>query len=418
LPKPSIHNPRTPWQRAAVCLIATALVVASSACTSLERNPVPIDSMDRAIIPGMPSVRDWADQPSQQFQDDLIQSVRDERKAISTSGGEPGMAVLLLSGGGSNGAFGAGFLNGWSEAGTRPAFKLVTGISTGAFIAPFAFLGSEYDDELERIYTTISSKDVYKIRNPLSVFRKDSLTRTDPLAALIAKIVNVEMLKRIAAEHEKGRRLFVGTTNLDAQRLMVWNMGAIAASGQPGSLELFRKVLLASASIPVAFPPVYFEVEVDGVRYDEMHVDGGVIAEFFLWGAMVNIADATQELGVTPERRGAFSLYIIRNSQIDAAPELVERNLVDIASRSMLTLIKSVAMGDLMRIWALAERDGVDFNFIGIPKEEKEASMEAFNPEEMRRLFDLGHRMALEPRPWHKDPPNYFKQDSATLEVR
>jgi predicted acylesterase/phospholipase RssA len=199
---------------------------------------------------------------------------------------------------------------------------------------------------------------------------------------------------------------------------MVWNMGAIAASGQPGSLELFRKVLLASASIPVAFPPVYFEVEVDGVRYDEMHVDGGVIAEFFLWGAMVNISDAARELGVELEQHGPASIYIIRNSQIDAAPEMVERNLVNIASRSMLTLIKAVALGDLIRIWALAERDGVDFNYIGIPKEEKEASIDAFNPDEMRRLFDLGHRMALEAQPWRKDPPSFFAQDSPKLEIQ
>jgi predicted acylesterase/phospholipase RssA len=401
-----------------VLAIAITMIVVASGCTSLERNPVPVEAMDRAVIPGLPFVRDWGDQPSKHFQNDLIQSVRDQRETMSEADGGPLLNALLLSGGGSNGAFGAGFLNGWSETGHRPAFKLVTGISTGALTAPFAFLGPEYDNVLERVYTTISSKDVYKIRGPFSVLRKDSLTRTDRLAALIAQYVDIEMMTKIAAEHEKGRRLFVGTTNLDAQRLMVWNMGAIAASEEPGSLELFRKILLASASVPVAFPPVYFEVEVDGVRFDEMHVDGGVIAEFFLWGAMVDIADAARELGVERERQGTPSVYIIRNGQIDAAPELIDRNLLDIASRSMLTLIKSVAMGDLIRIWALAERDGVDFNYIGIPKEEKEAAMDAFNPDEMRRLFDLGHRMALEEQPWRKDPPTFFKQDSATLEVQ
>jgi predicted acylesterase/phospholipase RssA len=385
---------------------AIAVLLLLTGCTSLERNPVPIDAMSRAVIPGMPDVRDWGDEPSTHFQEDLIQSVRDEWEATGSVGRD--MEALLLSGGGSNGAFGAGFLSGWTEAGTRPIFKIVTGVSTGALAAPFAFLGSDYDEALEQLFTTVKSKDIYKIRNPLTVMRKDSLTRTDPLAAQIEQVVDVAMMQKIAGEHRRGRRLFVGTTNLDAQRLVVWNMGAIATSGRPGSLELFRRVLLASASIPVAFPPVYIDVEVDGARYDEMHVDGGVIAEFFLWGAMVDITSGMLELGVDAAERGSVSIYIIRNGQIDPAPEQVERNLVDIASRSMITLLKAVAMGDLIRIWALAQRDGVDFNYIGIPPEHAETPAGAFNPSEMRRLFDLGRRLALEPEPWHKEPPSFI----------
>ena len=385
---------------------AAAVLLIFTGCTSLERNPVPIDAMGRAVIPGMPDVRDWGDEPSPHFQEDLIQSVRDEWATTGATG--QGMNALLLSGGGSNGAFGAGVLSGWTEAGSRPTFKLVTGVSTGALTAPFAFLGPDYDEALEQIFTTVTTKDIYKIRNPVTVMRKDSLTRTDPLAAMIEQVVDVAMMEKIAAEHRRGRRLYVGTTNLDAQRLVVWNMGAIAASGRLGSLELFRRVLLASASIPVAFPPVYFDVEVDGVRYDEMHVDGGVIAEFFLWGAMVNITSAQRELGVDATQRGKASVYIIRNGQIEPAPEQVERNLVDIASRSMITLLKAVAMGDLIRIWALAQRDGVDFNYIGIPPEHAETPAGAFNPTEMRRLFDLGRRLALEPEPWNKEPPSFI----------
>ena len=386
---------------------AVTVLLLLTGCTSLERNPVPIDAMSRAVIPGMPDVRDWGDQPSLHFQEDLIQSVRDEWEATGSVG--RGMEALLLSGGGSNGAFGAGFLSGWTETGTRPIFKIVTGVSTGALAAPFAFLGSDYDEALEQMFTTVTSKDIYKIRNPFTVLRKDSLTRTDPLAAQIEQVVNVAMMQKIAGEHRRGRRLFVGTTNLDAQRLVVWNMGAIATSGRPGSLELFRRVLLASASIPVAFPPVYIDVEVDGARYDEMHVDGGVIAEFFLWGAMVDITSGIRELGVDAAKRGSVSIYIIRNGQIDPAPEQVKRKLVDIASRSMITLLKAVAMGDLIRIWALAQRDGVDFNYIGIPPEHAETPAGAFDPPEMRRLFDLGRRMALEPEPWNREPPAFVQ---------
>jgi hypothetical protein len=186
-------------------------------------------------------------------------------------------------------------------------------------------------------------------------------------------------------------------------------MGAIAASGQPGSLDLFRKVLLASASIPVAFPPVYIEVEVDGRRFDEMHVDGGVISELFLWGAMVDIADARRELGVESEQASPASIYIIRNGQIDAEPVQVEPNLVGIASRSMITLLKSVAMGDLARIWAHANEEGIDFAFVGIPPEHPEADAATFNPADMRRLFELGRAMALEPEPWRTEPPSWVQ---------
>jgi predicted acylesterase/phospholipase RssA len=387
---------------------ATALVL-FTACASTQRQPVPIEDMDRAAISGMPNVRDWGDEPSERFQEDLVQSVRQAWEANGPTPGSGSMAALVLSGGGSNGAFGAGFLNGWSKAGNRPIFKLVTGISTGALIAPFAFLGPEYDAQLENVFTTVSTKDVYKIRSPFTVFRKDSLARTDPLALKLEEIIDAEILQAIAAEHRRGRRLFVGTTNLDAQRFVIWNMGAIAASGQPGAIDLFRRVLLASASIPVAFPPVYIEVEVDGATFDEMHVDGGVISELFLWGAMVDITDATRELEVDPGQSTTAAIYIIRNSQIDPEPAQVKPGLIGIASRSMITLLKAVAIGDLARIWALAEDAGVDFNYIGIPPEHAEADTATFEPPDMRRLFELGRAMALEPEPWRNEPPSWVQ---------
>jgi predicted acylesterase/phospholipase RssA len=365
--------------------------------------------MDGAVIPGMPGIRDWSDRPSRHFQEDLVQAVSDGWATDATATGDHPVNVLVLSGGGSNGAFGAGFLDGWSESGTRPVFKLVTGISTGALAAPYAFLGPDYDDELETVFTNVTNKDIFKIRSPLVIFKKDSLTTTTPLAHKIEEVVTAELLAAIAEEHRRGRRLFVATTNLDTQRLVVWNMGAIAASGHPRSLELFRSVLLASSSIPVAFPPVYFEVEVEGERYDEMHVDGGVMAELFLWGAMVDIAEATRQLQVDHSKRPEISIYVIRNGQIDASIEQVKPNLLDIAARSMITLLKSVATADLLRIWALSERHGIDFNYVGIPHTHPEAKASAFNPAEMRSLFDLGRELALAPGSWRNDPPPWVQ---------
>ena len=385
-----------------------AMVVALAACSTLPRNPVPVADMDRAVIAGLPGIRDWGDEPSREFQRDLVQSVREEQQAHAP--GEPmatEVAALVLSGGGSNGAFGAGYLVGWSETGTRPTFKLVTGVSTGALIAPFAFLGAEYDSQLEVIVTQIKTKDIYKLRSPFKMLKRDSLAVTDPLKDLIEIAVDDTLLAAIATEHRRGRRLFVGTTNLDAQRLVVWNMGAIAASGHPQAARLFREVLLASASIPVAFPPVYIEVEVDGVPYDEMHVDGGVIAEFFLWGATMDVSKAIDALELQQRRQTA--IYIIRNSQIDPEPKQVPRDLVPIATRSMNTLLKAVSMGDLFRLWSLCERDGVDFNYIGIPAEHPEADTSSFDPAEMERLFALGRHIATGDHPWRKQPPAFLE---------
>ena len=185
-------------------------------------------------------------------------------------------------GGGANGAFGAGLLKGWTESGTRPAFKLVTGISTGALIAPFAFLGSGYDATLEDFYTTITTKDIYRERSYFAIlFDPSSMTDTTPLQKIVAKQVDENVLAAVAQAHRQGRRLFIGTTNMEAGKLVIWDMGAIAASGKPGALELFRKVMLASAAIPVAFPPVFIPVKAAGKEYEEMHVDGGTAAQVF-----------------------------------------------------------------------------------------------------------------------------------------
>ena len=181
----------TPTMRA----VAMTALLLLTACASIERRPVPIEDMDRAVVPGMPDIRDWGDQPSAHFQHDLIQSVRAAWEASGSAPGSQPMHILVLSGGGSNGAFGAGFLTGWTKTGTRPTFKLVTGISTGALIAPFAFLGSDFDPELEEAFTDVRAKDIYTIRSPITVFKKDSLTRTDPLAARIETIVTGDMLQ-------------------------------------------------------------------------------------------------------------------------------------------------------------------------------------------------------------------------------
>jgi predicted acylesterase/phospholipase RssA len=233
-------------------------MVALAGCGSLPRQPVPVEQIYGAEVVDMPQVRAWGGGVSDHFQRDLVQSIYDEKGLdyVEHDNGSRGYIALAISGGGANGAFSAGFLNGWSRAGDRPVFKLVTGISAGSLAAPFAFLGPEYDSQLKDAFTTISDRDVFRT----DVGRRDALTDTAPLLEVISRYVDESFLKAVAAAHADGRRLYIGTTNLDAQRLVVWNMGAIASHGTPQALDLFRKVMLASSSIPVMFPPVLIDV--------------------------------------------------------------------------------------------------------------------------------------------------------------
>lgn len=391
------------------CYLALfALLGTSAGCSRLPtRHPVPVDQLYRAqVLPGIPAVRAWAGTFSEQFSTDLVESVRQEIKAAIEKGetGFPTLNVLTLSGGADQGAFGAGFMNGWTQSGTRPDFKFVTGISAGALIAPFVFLGREYDNALKEAFTTISAEDIYLERG-ISAFWSDSLTDSAPLAGLIEKFFGQDILQAVAQAHRQGRRLYIGTTNLDADRLMVWNMGAIANSGRPKALELFHKVILASSSIPLTFPPVLINVEVDGVTHDEMHVDGGVKAQLFLTAATINITEIRKQLGLQKTAEERTKLFIIRNAAVGPEPEPVPRKLNDIMERALSLLIKSHARNDLLRIHNFAHEQGFGFNWISLPKEYKPKHTEPFDTAEMNRLFDIGYEMGLKEDVWRKVPP-------------
>lgn len=344
----------------------------------------------------MPGVRSFADEP--RFTQDLIQSVRDEPPGLfrRNPDGTVAYSVLILSGGGQRGAFGAGFLNGWTKTGTRPTFKAVTGISAGALIAPFAFLGPDYDPLLKELWTTIDQKQIARTR-----LSAEALANSRPLAELIARFVTWEVLEAVAAEHKRGRRLYIGSTHMDAQQLMIWNMGAIAATGHPDSLALFHKIMLASASIPVFFPPVMFEVEADGVRYDEMHTDGGTVTQLFFIGATMDLLSARRKLGI---KAGGSRLYIIRNGQTEPVPEQIERRLKEIAPRTLNTVIKSQSHGDLIRLYGIARRNKMDFNYVEVPSSYVKQEKGTFNTIEMNRLFDLGVKTGASKNPWRKKP--------------
>jgi len=322
----------------------------------------------------------------------------------------PPASYLALSGGGDKGAFGAGFLNGWTKAGTRPEFKLVTGVSTGALIAPFAFLGPAYDKDLKAMYTGVSQKDVAAKRIFYSVFTQDALADTTPLWQLLKEHVTQKMLDAIGAEYAKGRLLFLGTTNLDARRPVVWNVTKIAASHQPGALELFRKIMLASAAIPGEFPPVMFSVEAKGRAYEEMHVDGGATTQVFVYWAGVRLKQLSEEHGVRRGRR----IYLLVNARLDPEWSEVERRTLPITFKAIETLLQYQAIGDLFRIYSITQRDGTDFNLAYIPDDFKVQHASDFDTTFMRQLYQYAYDRAATGYRWLKEPPGRVGQDNAS----
>jgi hypothetical protein len=384
-------------------LVCAALCLGG--CGILPRNAVPIDLMREAVIPGMPDVRAPAGWPSAAMARDLEQSFSQERRTDFpvAADGTVHYAHLALSGGGPNGAFGAGFLNAWTKTGKRPVFKIVTGVSTGALMASFAFLGPQYDDALKDFYTTTASRNVFRVLSIIpQLLGGESLADTGPLRGLIAQTVDAGFLQKIAEEHAHGRRLYVGTVDLDSQRFIIWNMGLIAQKGTPESLALFRQVLLASSSIPVAFPPVFFNVDAGGQRYDEMHVDGSVAAFVFYSGGVFSFRDAR----VAADRATATEdIYVIHNGQLLPRPETTSRSLRSIAIRVFDSAGKSAVVGDLFRIYAVAVREHSGYNWVTIPDGVEITGNEIFDPEKMSELYDLGYQKGLEGPTWLTTPP-------------
>lgn len=384
-------------------ILAAVTAALLGGCSHPERlTAVPQAVTTRATIPGMENVRFWVGDDPEPIIEAAVAAIRRERAFLGHDRLPPAN-FLAISGGGDDGAFGAGLLVGWTATGTRPEFHVVTGISTGALTAPFAFLGPEYDGALKEVYTTISADDVFADRPFTAALLNDAMADTSPLFELVAKYVDEDMLARIAREYEKGRFLLVATSNLDARRPVIWDMGAIAASGAPDAIDLFHRILVASAAIPGAFPPMMIDVEVDGAPHQEMHVDGGAMSQVFIYPAALNVGDLSRRYHVRRKR----TAYVIRNARLDADWAQIERQTMSIAGTAISSLIQSQGIGDLYRIYLLAERDGIDFNLAYIGRDFHAERAGDFDPAYMGALFDYGYRLARNGYPWKKYPPGY-----------
>ncbi len=380
-------------------LIGAALLL--QGCVSLpERNPVPEESYAEMRVLGMSGLRYWGDEAIPLAAGLSSESTLEELRAVLPGFVGRELHMLAISGGGENGAFGAGLLNGWTASGSRPEFTVVTGISTGALIAPFAYLGPDYDHLLERFYTQYSTEDLIEKRGWLRSMRTDAGFDTAPLRSRLAEYVDEAVMAAIAAEYRSGRLLLIGTTNLDAGRAVIWDIGAIANSGKPGALDLIRDVMLASASIPIVFPPVLIEVESDGQTYDEMHVDGGVSRQSFLFHLAAH-EDTFKHLNII----GRGQAYFIRNSKLEPTWQSVDRRIISIAGRSAGSLVRTQGVGDLYREFIGARKYDFDFHLAHIPQEFEADAHELFDRDYMRKLYDTGYELAVGGIPWKKKPP-------------
>ena len=393
------------FTRSVRTVLAALVLVTLAACgTNVPRlDDAPANTYATPV--GYRGIRYWGDAELKKLNEASAQRLEELKAAHKLDPSIPldHAYYLAISGGGGDGAYGAGVLNGWSKAGTRPEFEVVTGISTGALSAPYAFMGPAYDGKLKEIYTTIDDSDVMKKKGPISGLFGSSMTDNSPLKALVAKYMTQDLLDKIAIEGGKGRRLLIGTTNLDAQRPVVWDMTAIAASGNPDRLQLFRNVLVASAAIPGVFPPQLIKVTADGKVYEELHVDGGTTTQAFLVSAQNSLKDVDKALNF-PRKR---SLYIIMNGTFAPQAEKTETKTLAIAARSISTLIKNQSIGDAYRMYAQCQKDGIAYNITSIPADFTDKAKSSFDTPYMRKLYDRGYQLGLTPAAWDKEPPDY-----------
>ncbi len=393
-------------QSLTVTLLAS-LAVLVSACASTPRPTPPVE--------GAPIAQPWGSVPllaadgeiDENFGDSYIQSLlakRDEYRQAGGTGKVPYRA-LTLSGGGSRGAYGAGVLSGWTVHGDRPQFDVVTGISTGALMATHAFLGPDFDDDLT-IYKNIDNDDVFRKRSTLETLKGTSMLDTTPLRETLLSIITDEILDLVAAEYRQGRRLFIGTTNLDANTFVIWDMGAIADSKRPDRLKRYIDVVLASASFPIVFPPVYLDVEGPAGTYTEMHSDGGIreSAFFFDFDLIEDVRRAMESLGLS-EDDFKQEIYLLNNGPIASTMaktyKPVDGTLGAIAGASVDAMLTKVTQGSVYRLWVLAMVHGADFHFSFVPPDfEFTSGSLTFDPVEQIALFERGYQQALDGTAW------------------
>ena len=377
--------------RAARLFMIAACALAIAGCASVARTPYTQQEQAEAVIPGIPGARLWADNPA----------IATGRRSVVSRVPVKQPTVLALSGGGADGAFGAGLLTGWSARGTRPQFTFVTGASAGALIAPFAFLGAAHDETLRSVFASGEMANLLQSEGLGGLFGA-GLFKTAPLRELIARHVDAGLLAAIAQEYRAGRRLYVVTTNLDAQRTAIWDMGKIAASGEPGALDLFRNVLTASASIPGVFSPVLIDVEAQGRHFAEMHVDGGVTTNVLILPEAVLVSGTPV---FPPDARP--KVYIVMNGKLSPDFDVVTASTLPIVTRSFETSVRANTRNTLLASYQFAKGRNWQFNLTSVDPDYPKPNSIGFDQAYMQQLFDYGHQRGRSGIIWQSTPSEF-----------
>lgn len=387
-------------------LTVAAVVVASllvAGCATRQGKCVPDDCtragplVDRCPPPG--TVR----QSKELLHDIIANSAASSESPVGTPSG-PQYQILALSGGAVYGAYSAGVLNGWTQSGRRPNFDVVTGISTGGLISTFAFLGPRYDRDLCELYTNIRSDDIYRKRPTIALLWSDAAASSKPLQSIIDDRIDCDVLTQVAAAHAQGRRLYVGTTNLDQKQLVIWDMGAIASSGRPNALQLYRTVILASASVPGFFPPVTIDVTVNGQSFQEMHVDGAATSQVFFPGNELRTDREALRRGEKP--LNGSNVYVILAGKLYADPECVDPQVKAIAPAALSSLTYAQTREDMIRIWSVCNLMGIRYHSSSLPQQVPAAKDSlTFDPTEMRAFYQCGVSAGMNPNSWRRTPP-------------
>ncbi len=375
-----------------------------AACAGRDRSSdAPPEVNYKAFYPvGFPGVRIIGSAPPEVYIDEADSILANSR---GTRNSGKGLDILALSSGGADGAFGAGIMNGWTASGKRPKFNIVTGVSTGSLIAPFAFLGPEYDVHITRLYTETTTRDLVEAKFFTGIIHGQSLFNTKRLREVIKRELTDDMIDRIGDEHLTGRRLYIGTTHLDAAEPVIWNIGEIANHRSPAARKLVRDVLWASAAIPIAFTPVSFTVTDGKTMRSELHVDGGVTKEVFVYPPEVPMRSILRRLGLSQREN---RIWLIYNDKLLPEYEPQRTGLLSLALRTIDTLVKSQSVGDIKEVGALAERDGLKVRVMLLPNAFKGESKELFDKEYMRALYKIGFDLGKDPANWSSNFQGLF----------
>jgi hypothetical protein len=321
-----------------------------------------------------------------------------ERKSTAAlqrlrSSSKDGMVrALALSGGGAGGAFGAGALIGLSRRHERPQYDVVTGVSAGALIAPFAFLGSDWDSQLTEAFTSGRGERM-SVRGLLALPLGTS-RRSAALKALVDHYVTADLINAIAREADSGRLLWVATTDLDKEETVIWDLGAIAMRGGEPARKLFRDVLVASASIPGVFEPVLIHVQQGNRLYDEMHVDGNASTSLF-------IAPVAAYFALLDRRSlDGARVYVLINGQTIDAPATTPFKLGPVVARTFSVALKHMSRAQVVAIDQFAEKYGMSVQSTYLPLDYPTYSPADFRASTMRPLFEYGARCAQSGRLW------------------